>query len=51
MELLSSFNIMCLYTGQGYRLPPKEIQEIVDVPPNPSYYYFTSPRQDQVSKT
>ena len=45
-ELLSSFNMMCLYTGQGYRLPPKEIQEIVDVPPNPSYYI--SPRRDRI---
>ncbi|XP_034579376.1 probable glutamyl endopeptidase, chloroplastic isoform X2 [Setaria viridis] len=30
----------------GYRLPPKEIQEIVDVPPNPSYYI--SPRRDRI---
>ncbi|WVZ67155.1 hypothetical protein U9M48_016275 [Paspalum notatum var. saurae] len=32
--------------GCGYRLPPKEIQEIVDVPPNPSYYI--SPRRDKI---
>ncbi|KAF7006584.1 hypothetical protein CFC21_021619 [Triticum aestivum] len=30
----------------GYRLPPKEIQEIVDVPPNPSYHL--SPRRDRI---
>uniref|UniRef100_A0ACD5YZN9 Uncharacterized protein n=1 Tax=Avena sativa TaxID=4498 RepID=A0ACD5YZN9_AVESA len=30
----------------GYRLPAKEIQEIVDVPPNPSYY--VSPRRDRI---
>ncbi|KAL6896654.1 hypothetical protein ACP4OV_007226 [Aristida adscensionis] len=32
--------------GCSYRLPPKEIQEIVDVPPNPSYYI--SPRRDRI---
>uniref|UniRef100_A0A0D9X362 Peptidase S9 prolyl oligopeptidase catalytic domain-containing protein n=1 Tax=Leersia perrieri TaxID=77586 RepID=A0A0D9X362_9ORYZ len=32
--------------GLGYRLPPKEIQEIVDVPPNPSY--LISPRRDRI---
>ncbi|KAL6657316.1 hypothetical protein ACP70R_005096 [Stipagrostis hirtigluma subsp. patula] len=32
--------------GYGYRLPPKEFQEIVDVPPNPSYYI--SPRRDRI---
>uniref|UniRef100_A0A453ALK3 Peptidase S9A N-terminal domain-containing protein n=2 Tax=Aegilops tauschii subsp. strangulata TaxID=200361 RepID=A0A453ALK3_AEGTS len=30
----------------GYRLPPKEIQEIVDVPPNASYHL--SPRRDRI---
>ena len=35
-----------LFTDHGYRLPPKEIQEIVDVPPNPSYYI--SPRRDRI---
>ncbi|KAK1677774.1 hypothetical protein QYE76_038622 [Lolium multiflorum] len=30
----------------GYRLPPKEILEIMDVPPNPSYY--VSPRRDRI---
>ncbi|OEL27843.1 putative glutamyl endopeptidase, chloroplastic, partial [Dichanthelium oligosanthes] len=35
-----------LSTGRGYRLPPKEIQEIVDVPSNPSYYI--SPRRDRI---
>ncbi|EMS61523.1 putative glutamyl endopeptidase, chloroplastic [Triticum urartu] len=30
----------------GYRIPPKEIQEIVDVPPNPSYHL--SPRRDRI---
>jgi hypothetical protein len=44
-ELLSNFNMMW-YIGQGYRLPLKEIQEIVDVPPNPSYYI--SPRRDRI---
>lgn len=38
--------MMRLYTGHGYRLPPKEIQEMVDVPPNPSYYI--SPRRDKI---
>ena len=46
MELLSSFKVMCLYTGHGYCLPPMEIQEIVDLPPNPSYYI--SPRRGRI---
>ncbi|TVU37122.1 hypothetical protein EJB05_10417 [Eragrostis curvula] len=32
--------------GCEYRLPPKEIQEIIDVPPNPSHYI--SPRRDRI---
>ena len=46
VELLSSFKVMCLYTGHGYCLPPMEIQEIVDLPPNPSYYI--SPRRGRI---
>ncbi|KAF0907627.1 hypothetical protein E2562_018420 [Oryza meyeriana var. granulata] len=30
----------------GYRRPPKQIEEIVDVPPNPSY--IISPRRDRI---
>ncbi|EEE67855.1 hypothetical protein OsJ_25660 [Oryza sativa Japonica Group] len=32
--------------GLGYRHPPKQIQEILDVPPNPSY--LISPRRDRI---
>jgi len=46
VELLSIFKVMCLYTGHGYCLPPMEIQEIVDLPPNPSYYI--SPRRGRI---
>jgi hypothetical protein len=38
--------MMRLSAAPGYRLPPKEIQEIMDVPPNPSYY--VSPRRDRI---